>query len=73
MENKLCDWCEKRNGSNYNKTVGRDNFVSSEKFCSLRCKSQYEDKYNIRWIKKSDNTLLWIIIVIELLVAASQS
>lgn len=67
MANNLCDWCNIYPGSQYTKTVNGQKYESEEKFCSLKCKSQYEDNYSITW-KKSSNFNLGCIIIILIII-----
>ena len=71
MANNICDWCNKYPGNQYTKTVNGQKYKSEEKFCSLKCKSQYEDNYSITWKKPSNLGCIVIIIIIIFLIYAN--
>ena len=68
MANNICDWCNKSPGSSWPKTINGQKYESEEKFCSLKCKSQYEDNYSITWIKPSNSNIGCIVIVVILII-----
>jgi hypothetical protein len=73
MSSKLCDWCNQNPGSTWTRENNGKTYESQEKFCSLKCKSQYEDRYTITWKKKSSNYIALIIIIIVIYILSKQS
>ena len=60
---EYCDWCKEKHKI-ANRWTTNDNgtkFESVEKFCSLKCKSEFENNYSITWQKKS-YLIYWIIL-----------
>ena len=49
---KNCKWCNGPNGLVWSQEIGGKKHVSTELFCSLRCKSEFENKFAITWKKK---------------------
>lgn len=68
-KNYQCSWCNNYGAESWEKKVGKETYVSVEKFCCLKCKSQYETNYNIEWKKNSQDTskVFWIFVFILIL------
>jgi hypothetical protein len=65
MSNNLCVWCQAREGNPWTQKINNKTHISIERFCSLKCKTQYEDRYSINWKKKSTN---WVGIIIFIVI-----
>jgi hypothetical protein len=61
-ESIKCNWCNNYGASAWTKTIDKKKFTSKQKFCSLKCKSEFEDRRNIEW--KEETNYLWVIIAI---------
>jgi hypothetical protein len=46
-----CTWCNGPDGQKWSQEIDGKKFVSSQLFCSLKCKTEYEDQYGITWKK----------------------
>lgn len=46
-----CTWCSGPGGVKWSTEIDGKKFVSKQLFCSLRCKSEYDDEYSITWQK----------------------
>jgi hypothetical protein len=63
MANSLCDWCNENPGGTWTREIAGKKYESEEKFCSLKCKCEYEDRYDINWKKKAVNPIPALIII----------
>jgi len=63
MSNNLCAWCHAREGNTWNVKINNQSHNSKEKFCSLKCKTEYEDRFSITWEKKTSTNWLGLIIL----------
>jgi hypothetical protein len=72
MSNRLCDWCNQNPGSTWTREIEGKKYESQEKFCSLKCKSQYEDRYSISWKKKTSGGIIAVIVIIIIIYILSQ-
>lgn len=70
-ENHKCDWCNNYGASHYTRTINKKTQRSTQKFCSLKCKTEFEDRRDVEWIEeKKDNTfalIFWFIIILFIL------
>ena len=51
-----CHWCSKPGASTWNsdinpKTMQKRKHRSVQKFCCLKCKTEFDDRYGITWVK----------------------
>ena len=46
-----CTWCNGPDGSKWNVEIDGKKFKSQQLFCSLKCKSEYDNEYGINWEK----------------------
>jgi hypothetical protein len=46
-----CTWCNGPNGGKWNVEKDGKKFKSKELFCSLKCKSEYDNEYGVTWEK----------------------
>jgi hypothetical protein len=69
-----CTWCGNYGGSTWTKTIDKNKKLNSkQKFCCLKCKTQYDDRYGIDWIEdQSKNRILIIIVIIIILYILSK-
>jgi hypothetical protein len=60
-----CTWCNNYGASTWNRKFNNKNERTKQKFCCLKCKTQYDDRYGIDWVeeKKANGFLILIIIV----------
>jgi hypothetical protein len=70
----LCTWCNNYGASTWSRKINNKNQVTKQKFCCLKCKTQYDDRYGIDWVeeKKANGFLIFIIIVIILYVLSQK-
>jgi hypothetical protein len=62
-ENVKCDWCQNYGASTWTKTIDKIKLTSKQKFCSLKCKTEFEDRWNIEWIEEKKVNPIKLIIV----------
>jgi hypothetical protein len=72
--NVRCDWCNNYGASTWTMTIGKKKSTSVQKFCSLKCKTQFEDRRSIDWVQEKEKKggLILFIIIIFLLYVISQ-
>ena len=46
-----CTWCNGPDGSKWNAESDGKKYVSKELFCSLKCKTEYDNQYGVTWEK----------------------
>jgi len=66
-EQDLCTWCNNYGASTWKrKNSNNKDEVTRQKFCSLKCKTQYDDRYGIDWVEESkvNGILIFVIILI---------
>lgn len=73
-DQKECTWCGKYGGTTWTKTIDDDKKLNSkQKFCCLKCKTQYDDRYGIDWVEeKSSKGYLTVIVILIILYILSQ-
>ena len=70
-----CTWCGNYGGTTLTRTIGNNKKQNSkQKFCCLKCQTQYDDRYGIEWVdEKSTNGCLIIIVILIVLYFLSNS
>jgi hypothetical protein len=74
-DQEKCTWCGNYGGTTWSRTIGEKKKQNSkQKFCSLKCKTQYDDRYGIEWVEeKSTNGCLVFIVILIVLYILSKS
>jgi hypothetical protein len=74
-DNVRCDWCNNYGASTWTRTIDKKKSTSVQKFCSLKCKTQFEDRRNIDWVQEKEKKGSWLVvlIIIFILYALSNS
>lgn len=66
MAQDKCTWCNNYGATTFKRTIpGKGKFVSKQKFCSLRCESEYDRNIGTEWKedKPSSTFIIFIIII----------
>jgi hypothetical protein len=50
-DTEKCDWCSNYGASTWTREINKVKHDSVEKFCSRKCKTEYDDRYGIEWEK----------------------
>jgi hypothetical protein len=69
-DNIKCDWCNNYGGRAWTRTNDKKKFTSKQKFCSLKCLTEFEDRRVIEWIEikeKKGFSITTIIIIMVIL------
>jgi hypothetical protein len=75
-ENVRCNWCNNFGASTWTRTIDKKKFTSRQKFCSLRCKTEFEDRREVDWIPekgKKGSQVLMLVTFIYILYMLSKS
>jgi hypothetical protein len=56
----------------WSKEYNNEKYETVEKFCSLKCKTNYEQHYNITWKKKKKSSLGLLILIIVIIYLLSK-
>jgi hypothetical protein len=67
-ENLKCDWCNNYGASHYSRTSNKKIQRSKQKFCSLKCKTEFEDRRDVEWIEEKKSNAIGIIILIIIVI-----
>ena len=50
-KNEECHWCSNYGASTWTADINNVKHNSDQKFCSLKCKTEFDDRYGITWKK----------------------
>ena len=69
MSSGKCNWCSDQGASQFEIEQDGQRLISSERFCSMKCYSEYSDRYVVNFYKKPSYVMFKIVIIIAILVA----